>query len=44
MSLTLNACGQSDIPVAVGNCDRIRDVLGWQPTIPLEDTLRFVVG
>jgi GDP-4-dehydro-6-deoxy-D-mannose reductase len=34
----------SDIPVAVGNCDRIRDVLGWQPTIPLEDTLASLLA
>ncbi|MEB2646813.1 NAD-dependent epimerase/dehydratase family protein [Pseudomonas sp. C 49-2] len=29
----------SDIPFAVGNSDRMRDVLNWQPTISLKDTL-----
>lgn len=29
----------SDIPFAVGDCERIRDVLNWQPKIPLKETL-----
>jgi GDP-4-dehydro-6-deoxy-D-mannose reductase len=29
----------SDIPFAVGDCERIRDVLNWQQKIPLKETL-----
>jgi GDP-4-dehydro-6-deoxy-D-mannose reductase len=29
----------SDIPFAVGNCERIRDAVNWQPRIPLKETL-----
>ncbi|MFL1490565.1 GDP-mannose 4,6-dehydratase [Pseudomonas antarctica] len=34
----------SDIPFAVGNCDRIREGLGWQPAIPLKDTLALLLA
>lgn len=34
----------SDIPFAVGNCDRIRDVLNWQPKIPLKETLASLLA
>ena len=30
----------SDIPVAVGNATLLRETTGWQPQIPLQDTLR----
>ena len=29
----------SDIPLAAGRADRLRDATGWAPTIPLEKTL-----
>lgn len=34
----------SDIPFAVGNCDRIRDVLNWQPKISLKETLASLLA
>lgn len=34
----------SDIPFAVGNCDRIHDVLIWQPKIPLKETLASLLA
>lgn len=34
----------SDIPFAVGNCGRIREVFGWQPNIPLKDTLASLLA
>ena len=34
----------SDIPFAVGNCERIREVLGWQPSIPLKETLASLLA
>ncbi len=33
----------SDIPVAVGNADAARKLLGWSPLIPWEQTLRDVL-
>ncbi|WP_339071132.1 GDP-mannose 4,6-dehydratase [Pseudomonas idahonensis] len=34
----------SDIPVAAGNCDRIHDVLSWQPKISLKETLALLLA
>lgn len=33
----------SDIPIAVGNSTRFRQITGWQPSIPLEQTLRTLL-
>ena len=33
----------SDVPVTAGNASRARDLLGWQPRIPWETTLRDVL-
>lgn len=34
----------SDIPFAVGNAEGIREVLGWQPTIPFKETLASLLA
>ncbi len=33
-----------DVPVFVGDNSRLRSATGWQPRIPLDDTLRDVLG
>jgi GDP-4-dehydro-6-deoxy-D-mannose reductase len=33
-----------DVPVLLGDPTRIRDAVGWQPVIPLDDTLRDVLA
>jgi GDP-4-dehydro-6-deoxy-D-mannose reductase len=34
----------SDIPIAIGNSGLLRKVTGWQPAVPIEDTLRGLLG
>jgi len=34
----------SDIPVAAGSNQRIKTELGWQPTIPLAQTVNAILG
>jgi GDP-4-dehydro-6-deoxy-D-mannose reductase len=33
----------TDVPVSVCNAGKLRAATGWQPTIPLEQTLRDVL-
>jgi GDP-4-dehydro-6-deoxy-D-mannose reductase len=33
----------TDVPVIVGDCTKIREQTGWQPTIPFEQSLRNVL-
>jgi GDP-4-dehydro-6-deoxy-D-mannose reductase len=33
-----------DVPVSLGDNTRIRDAVGWEPTVPLDDTLRDVLA
>ncbi|UXZ21256.1 GDP-mannose 4,6-dehydratase [Pseudomonas sp. YeP6b] len=34
----------SDVPFAVGKCDRIRNVLSWEPKVPLNETLASLLA